>query len=106
TRKAHLYPLPTHRPPDRHSPSVLMGAWGHEDHVNVQGDTRGPRPLSEGDDDRAAARGEHDLGQAPLLVWQQTEVLGGTCAFGIGGEGPTVVFLHGWGLSGPAYRAP
>ena len=84
---------------------MLTRARDDGDHVNVESDTRGPRPRSE-DDEETAARRERDLGQAPLLAWQQTEVSGRTCAFGVGGDGPTVVFLHGWGLSGPAYRAP
>jgi pimeloyl-ACP methyl ester carboxylesterase len=40
-----------------------------------------------------------------LLAWEHTEVLGRVASFGVGGQGPPVVFLHGWGLSGRTYRA-
>jgi pimeloyl-ACP methyl ester carboxylesterase len=49
-------------------------------------------------------RGAEDE-QTPLLAWRQTEVLGRVATFGVGGEGPPVVFLHGWALSGHPYRA-
>ena len=41
----------------------------------------------------------------PLLAWRETEVSGRVAAFGVGGQGPPVVFLHGWALSGHPYRA-
>jgi pimeloyl-ACP methyl ester carboxylesterase len=40
-----------------------------------------------------------------LLVWRRTEVAGRVASYGVGGSGPPVVFLHGWGLSGHTYRA-
>jgi len=43
--------------------------------------------------------------QDELLVWNRTEVLGRVASYGVGGSGPPVVFLHGWGLSGHTYRA-
>ncbi len=43
--------------------------------------------------------------QKALLAWRQTEVLGRLATFGVGGQGPPVVFLHGWALSGHPYRA-
>jgi pimeloyl-ACP methyl ester carboxylesterase len=39
------------------------------------------------------------------LEWQHVEVDGRPAAYGVGGEGPPLVFVHGWGLSGRAYRA-
>ena len=39
------------------------------------------------------------------LEWQHVEVDGRPAAYGVGGEGPPFVFVHGWGLSGRAYRA-
>jgi pimeloyl-ACP methyl ester carboxylesterase len=41
------------------------------------------------------------------LTWHETEVGGRRAAYGVGGagRGQPVVFLHGWGLSGRAYRA-
>ena len=43
--------------------------------------------------------------QSPLLEWRRTEVLGRTASYGVGGTGPSIVFLHGWGLSGRTYKA-
>jgi pimeloyl-ACP methyl ester carboxylesterase len=40
-----------------------------------------------------------------LLAWHETEVWGRVASYGVGGDGPAVVFLHGWGLSGRTYRA-
>ena len=42
---------------------------------------------------------------SPLLEWRQTEVSGQVAAYGVGGTGPPIVFLHGWGLSGRTYKA-
>ncbi len=39
------------------------------------------------------------------LEWRHVEVNGRRASFGVGGHGPTVVFVHGWGLSGRTYRA-
>ena len=39
------------------------------------------------------------------LEWQHVEVDGRPAAYGVGGAGPPLVFVHGWGLSGRAYRA-
>jgi pimeloyl-ACP methyl ester carboxylesterase len=41
----------------------------------------------------------------PLLDWRRTEVLGRPASYGVGGDGPAIVFLHGWGLSGRTYRS-
>ena len=40
------------------------------------------------------------------LAWHEAEVAGRGARYGVGGEvdGPVVVFLHGWGLSGRTYR--
>ena len=38
------------------------------------------------------------------LDWIQTMVAGRPARYGVAGAGPTVVFLHGWGLSQRAYR--
>src|SRR5262249_28125096 len=44
--------------------------------------------------------------EAPdLLDWPQVEVEGSSAAYGVGGDGPPLVFLHGWGLCGRTYRA-
>jgi len=40
-----------------------------------------------------------------LLEWRRTEVRGRTASYGVGGTGPSIVFLHGWGLSGHTYKA-
>ena len=42
---------------------------------------------------------------SPLLEWRRTEVLGRVASYGVGGSGPPIVFLHGWGLSGRTYKA-
>jgi pimeloyl-ACP methyl ester carboxylesterase len=43
--------------------------------------------------------------EAPILLdWEQVEVLGNAAAYGVGGDGPPLVFLHGWGLCGRTYR--
>ena len=43
--------------------------------------------------------------KSPLLEWHRTEVGGRVASYGVGGTGPSIVFLHGWGLSGRTYRA-
>jgi len=43
--------------------------------------------------------------KAPLLEWRRTEVWGQVASYGVGGTGPAIVFLHGWGLSGHTYKA-
>jgi pimeloyl-ACP methyl ester carboxylesterase len=43
--------------------------------------------------------------ESALLRWHRTEVAGRVASYGVGGSGPPVVFLHGWGLSGHTYRA-
>jgi pimeloyl-ACP methyl ester carboxylesterase len=43
--------------------------------------------------------------KSPLLDWRRTQVLGRAAGYGVGGDGPPIVFLHGWGLSGRTYRA-
>jgi len=43
--------------------------------------------------------------KTPLLDWRRTEVLGRSAGYGVGGDGPPIVFLHGWGLSGRTYRS-
>ncbi len=40
-----------------------------------------------------------------LLEWRRTEVSGRVASYGVGGTGPSIVFLHGWGLSGRTYKA-
>jgi pimeloyl-ACP methyl ester carboxylesterase len=60
---------------------------------------------------RAVAVREGSIGwvdehpQDELLAWHRTEVLGRVASYGVGGKGPPVLFLHGWGLSGHTYRA-
>ena len=39
------------------------------------------------------------------LAWRTASVGGRRVAYGEAGEGPTVVFLHGWGLDHRAYKA-
>jgi pimeloyl-ACP methyl ester carboxylesterase len=38
------------------------------------------------------------------LAWQRTTVQGRTAAYGVAGDGPPVVFLHGWGLAHHSYK--
>lgn len=40
----------------------------------------------------------------PQLHWHHLRVLGRRAEVGLGGDGPTVVLLHGWALSGRTYR--
>ena len=42
---------------------------------------------------------------SPLLEWRRTEVSGRVASYGVGGAGPDIVFLHGWGLAGHTYKA-
>ena len=42
---------------------------------------------------------------SPLLEWRRTEVSGRVASYGVGGTGPDIVFLHGWGLAGHTYKA-
>ncbi|HEY7133641.1 MAG TPA: alpha/beta hydrolase [Acidimicrobiia bacterium] len=39
------------------------------------------------------------------MEWERIEVGGRVADYGVGGEGPPVVFLHGWALSGRTYRS-
>ena len=39
-----------------------------------------------------------------LLAWRRVDVEGRAVSYGVGGDGPVAVFLHGWGLSGRTYR--
>jgi pimeloyl-ACP methyl ester carboxylesterase len=38
------------------------------------------------------------------MAWHSTRVQGRSASYGVAGDGPTVVFLHGWGLSHRTYR--
>jgi len=38
------------------------------------------------------------------MTWHQAAVGGRVASYGVAGEGPPVVFLHGWGLSHRTYR--
>jgi len=40
-----------------------------------------------------------------LLEWHRVDLGGRPAVYGDGGTGPTIVFLHGWGLSGHTYRS-
>lgn len=42
--------------------------------------------------------------QPPPLAWKRATVDGRPALYGVAGEGPPVVFLHGWGLGYHAYR--
>lgn len=44
--------------------------------------------------------------KTPRVTWHRRQVLGRSAAYLEAGEGRTVVFLHGWGLSHRAYRTP
>lgn len=45
--------------------------------------------------------------QAPAgLQWRSAMVDGRPARYAVGGSGPRVLFLHGWGLSGQAYSRP
>lgn len=47
-----------------------------------------------------------DADPAPeLLEWRRVEVDGRLAVYGDGGDGPPILFLHGWGLSGHTYRS-
>lgn len=47
-----------------------------------------------------------DPGPMPArLEWRHVDVDGHTATYGVGGDGPPLLFLHGWGLSGRTYRA-
>ena len=43
--------------------------------------------------------------RSPLLEWRRTEVWNRAASYGVGGTGPAIIFLHGWGLSGHTYKA-
>jgi pimeloyl-ACP methyl ester carboxylesterase len=45
------------------------------------------------------------VAKSALLEWRQTDVWGRVASYGVGGSGPSIVFLHGWGLSGHTYKA-
>ncbi len=41
-----------------------------------------------------------------VLTWREVDVDGVRTRYAVGGEGPPVLFLHGWGLSSRAYERP
>jgi pimeloyl-ACP methyl ester carboxylesterase len=45
-------------------------------------------------------------GRSPAknLAWETVTVDGRPAVYGVAGEGPPLVFLHGWGLAGHAYK--
>ncbi len=43
-------------------------------------------------------------GRAARLSWRHVEVGGGDAVYGVAGDGPVVLFLHGWGLNHRSYR--
>lgn len=43
-------------------------------------------------------------GRDGRLEWRHVRVDGRDAAYGVGGEGPAVLFLHGWGLNHRSYR--
>lgn len=44
--------------------------------------------------------------RTPRLRWRSILVEGRAARYAVGGSGPRVVFLHGWGLGGRAYAGP
>src|SRR5689334_23113800 len=44
------------------------------------------------------------MATGPVMAWRRTQVAGRPATYGVVGEGPAVVFLHGWGLSDRTYR--
>ena len=43
---------------------------------------------------------------SPRMQWKYTRVEGRTARYAVGGSGPCVLFLHGWGLTARAYTRP
>jgi pimeloyl-ACP methyl ester carboxylesterase len=43
-------------------------------------------------------------GREHHLVWRRVEVDGRSAVYGVAGDGPPVLFLHGWGLNHRSYR--
>ncbi len=43
-------------------------------------------------------------GRDDRLVWRHTRVDGKDAVYGVAGDGPPVLFLHGWGLNHRSYR--
>jgi pimeloyl-ACP methyl ester carboxylesterase len=43
-------------------------------------------------------------GRPDHLVWRSVQVQGRPAAYGVAGDGPPLVFLHGWGLGHRAYK--
>ncbi|MDI9914437.1 alpha/beta fold hydrolase [Rhodococcus sp. IEGM 1379] len=46
---------------------------------------------------------EHDLHRVGRVAWRQVDTGAGTVSYGAVGQGPLVVFLHGWGLTPRSY---
>lgn len=46
------------------------------------------------------------MGTSDVLSWRQVDVDGVPTRYAVGGEGPPVLFLHGWALGTRAYRRP
>jgi len=54
--------------------------------------------------DAVGGPGDPGAREAGWLTWRRTQVDGRVAVYGEAGEGPPVVFLHGWGLDHKAYK--
>lgn len=59
----------------------------------------GATPEANGDRPAGARKAD----PAPRLRWHRTTIDGRTASYGEVGDGPPLVFLHGWGITGRAY---
>src|SRR5665213_3175776 len=64
----------------------------------------GPMDVPRDPPDAVDKPGDHGSREADWLTWKHTTVDGRPAAYGEAGEGPPVVFLHGWGLDHKAYK--
>lgn len=79
----------------------IAGAVGEQVGATIAGLSRAASQLGLGP--TAPATGtSHDESNA--LEWHQVKVDGRTVVYGTGGNGPPVLFLHGWALGSRAYR--
>lgn len=73
----------------------------------VLASTRGSRTIggvSSSSTAWTAGTQEAEPASGDRLSWRTTKVQGRRAAYGVGGAGPTVVFLHGWALGHRSYK--
>lgn len=76
--------------------------FGHQFEAEWLSTCRGRRRGMDSMNVNESSQQKPDIG----LQWRSTAIDGRAARYAVGGAGPPVLFLHGWGLSGQAYSRP